>query len=370
MKISDVNIFCPDQRFRFGSVIFDEGGIKAVDAEAEKEESADYLLPGFIDVHIHGTGGTDFLEGRNALLNASRLLPSNGVTTFLPTFAAAADTIISGAVSSLRGFEYPGAEPHSFHLEGPYISPAQKGAQNPEWMRKPSIEEVRKYTELSGGKLSYVTVAPEIEGAEEFVRYCAEEGIRVSVGHTDASYETTLKSFEWGITIANHTFNQMGLFHHRKPAAVGAVLVESGLYCELIADRVHVSEGAIRLLMKTRNMDRLILITDAIAAQNLGDGDYSAGAFNFSVRNGIAEMSDGTLAGSTVTMDSTLRNMLSMLPVKVEDVIPSLTINPARALGLDDRGSIERGKRADFVLADRSLHVISTYVRGKKVYQR
>ncbi|MBX8644704.1 MAG: amidohydrolase family protein, partial [Thermoplasmata archaeon] len=139
MKISDVNVFCPDNRFRFGSVVFDEGGITSVDAEAKEDESADYLLPGFIDIHIHGTGGMDFLEGRNALLNASRLLPSNGVTTFLPTFAAAADDTICEAVSSLRGFEYSGAEPHSLHLEGPYISPAQKGAQNPVWMRKPNI---------------------------------------------------------------------------------------------------------------------------------------------------------------------------------------------------------------------------------------
>jgi N-acetylglucosamine-6-phosphate deacetylase len=368
MNISDVNVYCPDGRFRRGAVSFHSGMIDAVEIDDKAELCDLNLVPGFIDIHVHGSGGFDFLEGWKAISGASKILPSNGVTTFIPTLAAAPAEMIYSAVRIPPHRQIEGSEPHSFHLEGPFISPEQRGAQNPYFMRKPDTAELETCIKLSGNRISYVTVSPELEGAEEFVKYCNEHKIRTGVGHTNATYETTLKSFSWGVTLSNHTFNQMGLFHHRKPAAIGAVLVSESIFCELIADGIHVSEGAIRLLLKTRPAEKIILVTDGIVAQNLGDGKYETDAFDFTVSNGVARLEDGTLAGSTVTMDAALRGMINMSGLPLESVLPMLSANPARALGLNDRGTIEKGKRADFVLLDDALRVKSTYVLGRKVY--
>ncbi|MBX8636088.1 MAG: N-acetylglucosamine-6-phosphate deacetylase [Thermoplasmata archaeon] len=373
MKISDVDIYCPDGQFRHGSITCSGGVIRSLDFDgaetARKGRRRTHLLvPGFIDIHVHGSCGRDFLEGTGALKEASGCMTANGVTTFLPTFAAAPRELLVRALSSLPGAQAMGAEAHSFHLEGPFINPLQKGAQNPAFMRMPDIDELEGYMKRSRGRVSLVTVAPELEGSERLIRYCTENGIRTSIGHTLAPYETAVRSFDWGVTISNHTYNAMGLFHHRKPGTVGAVLVSDSVYCELIADGVHVSEGGIRLLLRSKSPDRIILVTDAIMAQNAGDGRYRGDAFSFTVDKGVARLDDGTLAGSTLTMDRALRNMCSLASIDVETAIPMLTSNPAEALGLTDRGQIAVGKRADLVLLDRQMRVTETYCAGRKTF--
>lgn len=373
MKISDVEIYCPDGQFRHGSVTCSNGVIRSLDFDgaetARKGRRRTHLLvPGFIDIHVHGSCGRDFLEGTGALKEASECMTVNGVTTFLPTFAAAPRELLVRALSSLPGAQATGAEAHSFHLEGPFINPLQKGAQNPAFMRTPDIDELREYSKCSRHRVTLVTVAPELEGSEQLIRYCTGKGIRTSIGHTLAPYETAVRSFDWGVTISNHTYNAMGLFHHRKPGTVGAVLVSDNVYCELIADGVHVSEGGIRMLLRSKSPDRIILVTDAIKAQNAGDGRYKTDAFSFTVVKGVARLDDGTLAGSTLTMDQALRNMCSLASIDVETAIPMLTSNPAEALGLTDRGRIAVGMRADLVLIDGQMRVTETYCAGRKTY--
>lgn len=373
MKISDVDIYCPGGHFRHGSVTFANGVIRSLDFDGPAVRSKGsrrkrLLVPGFIDIHVHGSCGRDFLEGEGAVRKASEGMAANGVTTFLPTSAAAPRETMIEALASLHEAPGRGADAHSFHLEGPFINPQQKGAQNPSFMRKPDVDELMAYAKASGDRISLVTVAPELEGSENLVRYCTESGIRTSIGHTLAPFETAMKSFDWGVSISNHTYNAMGLFHHRKPGTVGAVLVSDKVYCELIADMVHVSEGGIRVLLRSKSPDRIILITDAIMAQNAGDGRYRTDAFSFTVEGGIARLDDGTLAGSTLTMDQALRNMCSFASVDIETVIPMLTSNPASALGMTDRGFIDCGMRADLVLLDEQMHVVETYGAGRKIF--
>ncbi len=379
MRISDVDVFCPDGRFRHGSVTCSDGVIGSVDIDGAasaggkgitgvRRRHKHLLVPGFIDIHVHGGCGRDFLEGAEAMTEAAECMASNGVTTILPTFAAAPRERLIEAVSSVGTAGGRGADVHSCHLEGPFISPMQKGAQNPAFMRKPDAGELGEYVNASGSRISLVTVAPELEGAQGMIRFCAEQGMRTSIGHTLAPYERALESFEWGVTISNHTFNAMGLFHHRSPGTVGAVLVSDDVYCEVIADGVHVSEGGMRLLLRSKSPDRIILVTDAIMAQNAGDGKYRTDAFGFTVTKCVARLDDGTLAGSTLTMDRALKNMCSLASIDVETVIPMLTSNPADALGLTDRGRIEPGLRADLTLLDEQLGVVETYGKGRKIF--
>lgn len=368
MEINDVDIYCPDGRFRSGSVTCADGIIRSLYFDGSSGKGERMLVPGFIDIHVHGSCGRDFLEGPEAVAEAAARMPANGVTTFLPTFAAAPRERLVQAMASLPDSDGRHADAHSFHLEGPFISPEQKGAQNPRFMVAPDTGELRKYMDASHNRILLVTVAPELDGAEKLIRYCTANGIRTSIGHTVASFETAVKSFGWGATISNHTYNAMGLFHHRKPGTIGAVLVTDSVYCELIADGVHVSGGAVRLLLRSKSPERIILVTDAIMAQNAQDGRYRTDAFSFSVKDGVARLDDGTLAGSTLTMDAALRNMCSFTSLGAGAVIPMLTSNPAEALGMKDRGIIREGMRADFALLDESLHVAETYSAGRKIF--
>ena len=328
------------------------------------------ILPGFVDIHIHGSCGSDFLSEDDPYGRVSKCLPRNGVTSFMPTLAAAPAGTMLSSLKRFAGANFEGAVPAGVHLEGPFISPLRKGAQNPEYMRLPDTAELDRLNAAGGGRIGLVTVAPELQGARELVEYCVKRGIRCSIGHTDATYLQTLDSFKWGATIINHSYNAMRPMHHREAGVVGAMLLSRGIFCELIADGLHVGEPAIRLLIENVGKDRIKLITDGIIAQNSVDGDYSTEAFTFQVREGVARLKDGTLAGSTLTMDRAMRNMLSMSSLTLEEVVPMLTSIPCRALGLNDRGDIEKGKRADLTFVDDKVNVVKTYVSGKMVYEK
>lgn len=367
MRTDESNIFYRG-KFHSGTLSFSDGLIDEIEIHGKPKAGLLSLLPGFVDIHIHGSCGSDFLSGTDSYERVSKCLPKNGVTSFMPTLAAApAGTLLT----SLRRFAdaiFDGAVPLGVHLEGPFISPLRKGAQNPEFMRHPDVEELKKLVAASGGKIGLVTVAPELEGAKKLIDYCVGEGIKCSIGHTDATYQQSLESFNWGITIVNHSFNAMRALHHREAGVVGAMLLTKGLFCELISDGVHVGEPAIRLLIQNVGADHIVLVTDGIIAQNSGDGKYSTEAFSFEVRDGVARLSDGTLAGSTLTMDRALRNMLSMTSLDLEQVVPMLTSIPCRAVGVEDRGEIEKGKRADLTFVDDKLRIVKTYIAGRQVH--
>lgn len=369
MQTDESNIFVHG-KFSAGSLTISDGQIEKVEIKGPQRAGLPFMLPGFVDIHVHGSCGYDFLSPGGGYEEISQCLVRNGVTSFMPTFAAAPSKSILSSILAFSRAKCSGADPFAIHLEGPFISPARKGAQNPVFMRTPDIGELKRYTEASGGKIGLVTLAPELPGSEEFVRYCVQNSIVCSIGHSDATFEQAAASFRWGITVVNHSFNAMSPLHHRKPGVVGAMLLSDNVYCELIADGFHVSPGAVRLLAKNVGPEHIVLITDGIMAQNAGDGEYETEAFRFVVKNGAAMLRDGTLAGSTLTMDSALRNMLSMTSLSLEKVVPMLTSNPCRAAGLNDRGEIEKGRRADLVILDETMNVTGTYVEGRKVFSK
>lgn len=368
MRTDESNIFYRG-KFHSGTLSFSNGLIDGIEILGRPKQGLLKILPGFVDIHVHGSCGSDFLSGADAYERVSKCLPANGVTSFMPTLAAApAETMLS----SLRRFasaRLDGAAALNAHLEGPFINPLRRGAQNPEFMRLPDTEELKRLVEASGRRIGLVTVAPELEGARELIEYCVGKGIRCSIGHTDATYLQALESFTWGATIVNHSFNAMRPLHHREPGVVGAMLLSEGIFCELIADGVHVGEAAVKLLTENVGADHIVLVTDGIIAQNSGDGEYTTEAFRFQVRDGVARLKDGTLAGSTLTMDRALKNMMSMASLDLKDVVPMLTSIPCRAVGVEDRGEIEKGKRADLTYVDDELRVVKTYVAGRLVHE-
>lgn len=369
MLTEESNIFI-DGEFRAGRVAVDNGLISEIEISGAEKKGIPYLLPGFVDMHIHGSCMNDFLDAGESFAGVSKCLVQNGVTSFMPTLAAAPAESIKAAVAAFCRSSAEGADPFSLHLEGPWINPLMKGAQNEHFMRLPDVQELEEYLRASGGRIGLVTVAPELEHSKELVAYCLERSVRCSIGHTAATYEQALESFQWGIGIVNHSYNAMTGFHHRRPGVVGAMLLTRGITCELIADGIHVSPEAIELLVRNVGPQSIALITDGIMAQNAKDGEYNTTAFSFNVKGGVARLSDGSLAGSTLTMDGALRNMLRMTPLQLKDVVPMLTSVPCRALGLTDRGLMARGLRADMVVMDANLNVVETYVAGKRAFRR
>lgn len=329
------------------------------------------VLPGFIDEHIHGAGGADAMDGTyEALDTISRTLAAEGTCSFLATTMTQTEAQTAAAVNAVyktMGKEH-GARLMGAHLEGPFISPKFCGAQPEECILPPDPALLERL--LAGGAVKMLTVAPEREGAEALIRCAREKGIVVSVGHTAAKYSDVVAAMEAGADHVTHTFNAQSPLHHREIGTVGAALLEDGLYTELIADTIHVSPPAIRLLFKCKPRGKRVLITDAIRAKGLGDGESELGGQKVFVKGGEARLADGTLAGSVLRMNRAVKNLID-IGIPLSEAVDAATVNPARGLGIDgDCGSIALGKRADFTVVDENFDVVTTVVGGKTVYRK
>ncbi len=330
-----------------------------------------YILPGFIDTHVHGGGGGDTMDGAEGVRTLARFHVQHGATTLYPTTITNPWEKIIGALKGVKAVQAE-ADPTlpdlpGVHLEGPFISPERLGAQPP-LTRIPTLEDLSEL--LAFGVIRLVTLAPEITGAAQAAQRFAQAGVRVSVGHTVASYEA-VRAFgktvrEAGGTLGfTHLYNAMGGLEGRDPGIVGAALADIDAYSELILDFRHVHPGSFLATLQAKP-DRLHLMTDCIRAGGLGDGETELGGQRVSVRNGAATLPDGTIAGSTLTLDRALQNAVS-LGVGLEQASRMLSEIPARYMGLNDRGSLSRGKRADLVVLDRDLEVQAVYVAGRQV---
>ena len=335
------------------------------------EKGSPYILPGFIDTHVHGGGGGDTMDGAGGVRTLARFHLQHGTTTLYPaTITNPWDNII-GALKGVKEVQaeadptlpdLPGA-----HLEGPFISPERLGAQPPLTL-EPTSEQLDELLALDVIRL--VTLAPEVIGAVEAAERFAGAGIRVSVGHTAADYETVV-AFAQTVRAAGgtlgftHLYNAMGGLMGRVPGIVGAALADPDAYSELILDLRHVHPGSFLAALRAKP-EHLHLMTDCIRAGGLGDGDTELGGQRVSVQNGAATLPDGTIAGSTVTLDRALRNAVS-LGVGLGQTSRMLSETPARYLGLADRGCLEVGQRADLVVLDRELQVQAVYVAGRQV---
>lgn len=349
------------------------GWSEALPADAETIDAAgSYVLPGFIDVHVHGGMLEDFSKPSKQGLDAiTKLHCSQGTTSMLATTMTLPKTMIENVLAEVHQYmsaEMPYAQLVGVHLEGPFISPKWPGAQNPEHIVPPNREWVEAWDRQYPGLIKQVTFAPEREGARELIRYLRKRGIVAAAGHTDATYEEIMAAYEVGLNHSVHMFNAMTPLHHRKPGTAGAILSTPGISAEIIADGVHVHHAAIRLLASVKTGSNLVLITDAMSAAGLGDGDYMLGDLPVVVKDNVCTLrdSEGTLAGSTLTMIRGFRHLVREIGLTVERASQAASGNPAKLIRIDHlTGSVETGKQADLLLVDRELELQRVWVKGR-----
>ncbi|MCQ2821614.1 MAG: N-acetylglucosamine-6-phosphate deacetylase [archaeon] len=334
------------------------------------------VLPGFIEIHVHGSEGSDAMDGtQEDLRTIANGLAKNGTTAFLATTMSQSEESIEKSLKAIRTYidtKYEsGAKMIGVHLEGPFLSHDYKGAQADEFIIAPDKEEYKRFEKASGNNLKIVSLAPENEGALELMSYMKSHGVIPSLAHTNAKYEDCVKAVNAGAQNVTHTYNAQKPFHHREVGAVGASLLLDELYCEVICDGIHISPQAVKLLYKNKPRDKLILVTDGMRAMNLGNGEYDLGGQKVWVRNGQARLKDGTLAGSVLKMNLAIKNLMNFVHVSLVDAVKCATENPAKSLGIFDKmGSIEIGKMANFAVVDKDLNVIFTIREGKFIYKK
>jgi N-acetylglucosamine-6-phosphate deacetylase len=324
-----------------------------------------WLIPGLIDTHVHGGGGAQCnTADPDEVAAVAAFHASHGTTSLLGTTVSAG---IAELESSLRAIGAAGVL--GAHLEGPFLQPRRPGAMDPESFLDPSTEVLERLLAAGGGRVSMMTVAPELPGALEVIAALTERRVVASLGHSEASYEAARAGVRAGARSVTHLFNAMPALHHRHPGLLGAALDEDDLQCELIADGVHVDPVAMRLALRAKGVGGLRLVTDAVSAAGRGDGDAMLGGTRVTVAGGRATLWGGeTIAGSTLTMDAALANVVRRLGVTVEEAVAMASANPARLLGLDDRkGAIAAGYDADLAVLDADLRAGSTMAGGRWV---
>ena len=363
--------------FGTGSIMLERDRITAVGERMtgdgqELDAAGCYILPGFVDVHVHGGDGRDTMDADpDALAAMGRFFARHGVTGYLPTTMTAPLADIRAAVATVAGATAPidGARMLGVHLEGPYISPAFPGAQQPADIRSPNVGEFADM--VAAGPVRMITLAPEQPGAQDLVRAALDAGVTVVAGHTSATYEEAIDAFDLGVSQATHTYNAMTGLHHRRPGTLGAVLTDDRVFAQLIADNIHVHPAAMALLARCKGAARTVLITDAMRAAGLAAGDYELGGQPVTVRDGRCCLADGTLAGSVLTMDRALANFMAATDWSLAQAWPTTSRTPAASIGLSDQlGSIQPGYLADLVLLDEDHVVVATIVGGQIAYLR
>ncbi|WP_461480181.1 N-acetylglucosamine-6-phosphate deacetylase [Paenibacillus sp. PvR018] len=383
--ISHAKIITLDTVIEQGYAFLKEGKIQSVGpmwaldpqlvhySEELVDARGSWLMPGFIDVHVHGGYGHDFMDASmEALEGITRFHGCHGTTTMLATTMTAPRGALTKVLQSVQAFSdkgMPYAQLEGVHLEGPFINSAYSGAQNPAYIVPPKQEWLDEWMEQHPGLIRLLTLAPESEGALPLIEKLSNQGTIIACGHTNATYAQISEAIKHGLGHAVHTFNAMRGLHHREPGVVGAIMTEEAISAEIIADGHHVHPVCIRLLMQLKRNDNLMLVTDAMSAAGLGEGDYQLGGLDVTVKDGVATLKEGGgLAGSTLTMIDAFRFMVNTVGVSVQEVSRLASHNPAKALGIENRtGSITAGKQADLLLASPDLSVDRVWVRGSVI---
>lgn len=343
-------------------------GIEPVPAGVTARD-AELLCPAYIDTHVHGGAGVDVMDDAPDVLNTLAMHKAReGVGAFLPTTVTAPLEAIHGALRRIARRTRsggPGAQVLGSYLEGPYFTPQNKGAHPPELFRELKITELDALLDTSQNTLRVVALAPEKTGALQAIRHLKQRGIRVMLGHSAATYDQTLAAFDAGADGLVHCYNGMTGLHHREPGMVGAGLTDKRAWLELIADGHHVHPGAMRLCCHCAK-DRVVLITDAMQAAGMPDGRYSLCGEEVRMQNGVVRTSAGGLAGSTLSLDVAVRNMVEHTSITAEEAIHMASLHPARLLGIDGQlGSLAPGKRANIISLDGDLHLQQIWIQGQ-----
>lgn len=357
-------------------IIFDDKIIDIIPrAEIQKypidtviDAKNNYISPGFIDIHTHGAMGHDLMDGDSeGIKEISESFVSHGVTGFLATTLTMNWDRIKRALRTIeKAMAVPsGSKILGCHLEGPFISSKNAGAQNPIFIQNPDFGQLESYKEL----IKVITIAPELDNAESFIKKCVEHNIVVSIGHSHGTFEEAMNAIENGARSITHTFNAMTPLNQREPGIVGAALCSPEVYCELIADNIHVHPAVQSILLQSKGIDRIILVTDSMRASGMGNGYYELGGQSVVVENRSARLENGTLAGSILTIDSALRNFKLNTGISIVDAVKTVSANPARLLGMEDSiGTIGIGKNSDIVIFDDNFLILYTFVNGKLCY--
>src|SRR5271170_5199063 len=359
-------------------VVFEDGVIASMDSRANAEQPStnqlDFpgctLAPAYFDIHIHGSAGCDVMEGTpQAFSTVGKFLASHGVGAYLPTTVTAPVDVTLRSLermSALIGRDTEGARALGIHIEGPFLSPHKKGAHPANLLLTPSLELFDRMWEAAQGKIRLMTIAPELPNAEEVIAHATALGVRVSMGHSDADTDAAKRGIAAGAVTATHTFNAMRRFDHRDPGLLGEVLANDDLFAELICDGLHVHPDAVRIYWKSKGPERAMLITDAISAAGMPDGNYKLGELDVRVVNGKCIIGEDTLAGSTLTLDRAVRNFAEFTGASIDDVSKLASRNPARMTGLDaEAGLLAVGRAADITVLSAGNEVVETILRGR-----
>ena len=368
MLLKNATILNADFNLEKADVLIENGKIAQIGANLTADDVKDYagmtIVPGFIDIHIHGSAGADTCDSTPEALEAiSSFLKTKGVTSFCPTTMSIAMDALYTTMKNIGDCKdkVSGAKIVGVNMEGPYFSPAKAGAQNPDTMHPPCVDEVEKCNELCGGILKIIDMCPSLEGAFDFIGKMKDK-YTLSIAHTAADYDMAADAFNKGMRHTTHLYNAMAGFTHRDPGVVGAAY-DSTATAELICDGIHIHESVIRTTFKIMG-DRLVLISDSMAAGGMPDGEYELGGAPVIVKDGAARILSGALAGSTANMHQCVKNCVDF-GIKLEDAVKSATIIPASVIGLENEiGSIAVGKRADLVVLDKDLAIVDTYIDG------
>jgi N-acetylglucosamine-6-phosphate deacetylase len=384
LRIVHARIVTPEGVVEDGSLVVQDGRIVQIvpsgqqDAGQPAEEDVPivdagghWLIPGFIDVHVHGGGGYDFMEATDEAFNAITAFHArNGTTSMLATTVTASKQAQDRVIAAVRRYRerpMPYAQLAGVHLEGPFINAKMKGAQNPEYIVPPRPDWLADWLSRYPGEVKIQTLAPENEGALPYIGQLVAGGAVAAAGHTDATYDEIEAAAAAGLTHAAHCYNAMRGLHHREPGTLGAVMTDERIIAEVIADGHHVHQAAIKLLLDAKGVDKVILVTDAISASGLGDGDYELGGLQVVVQDGVARLKEGgALAGSTLTMIGAFRFAVQQVGVSVAEASRMASGNPARQIGIAaETGAIEPGKAADLLLLDDQLALTGIWIQGR-----
>ena len=373
MQYQNADIFTPERGFVHGGFVVEQGRFVEV-FEGERAGGMDLggalVIPGLVDLHVHGSAGADFSDGDDeGLRRMARYLASRGVTSFAPTSMTLPYETIGEAIDTARRLRHApppdGARCAGVHLEGPFFSEKKKGAQNAAYLREPDFEAFSALYERSGGLLRQVDLAPELEGAAEFTKK-AKKLCRVSVAHTDASYDEARAVFEAGATHLTHLFNAMPPIHHRRPGVIGAAAEREDVCAELICDGYHVHPSAVRMAFRLFP-GRICLISDALRCCGMPEGSYELGGQEVFLQEGVARLADGTIAGAASDLFCDMQNAIRF-GIARDEAIRAATSVPARELGcVDEIGAIAVGCFADFVVCDGDLNRQAVYLGGQKL---
>jgi len=377
-------VLTPTQSISDGSVLIGDGRIEAVGPRGSLGDSFDFvsdfpgdvLAPGFIDLHIHGAAGHELMGAdSDAYRKVGQFLARHGVTSYLPTTTTSPEDILLPALTAMAdavalppyGSETrPCARPIGIHLEGPFLCDARNGVHPAAHIQKPSVVALDRYVRASRGAIRILTLAPELPHAIAVIRDAVERGITVAMGHTNATFEEARLAINAGARFATHTFNSMRRMIHREPGIVGAILSDQRVYADIIADGLHVHPPVVDLFLRCKGRERAILISDATSPTGMPTGRYRLGNFEVEVE-GLRVDSHGKLAGSVLTLDLAVQNIMEFAGWSLEDTIPLVTLNPAQLLGLDQKGRISPGADADLVVLSPTGEVRRTFVAGQGI---